>query len=152
MIEAEHLKYFINEEIFLVKDGGKTAIETAQPTNTVAEEKETYQEKTHDIIVWTQKLTDQDQALLTKMLEAIKLDWKAIHHVEGTDFTDQYKVLLFFGHASLLTDKLNKEIPLNQPTLMDDKKILASYPLSELHGNVEKKAALWNGLKALFLS
>lgn len=156
MIEPENLKYFINEEIFLVKDIKRsvTSNEMEPPTiEKVSEEKIEYSKEVHDLMVWTEKLADQDYELLKKMLGAIKLDPESIHLIqEESHFTPQFKVLLCFGNASLLSSRLNQQIPLNKLISMDGKKILASYPLAQLHGDVEKKTALWNSLKALFLA
>ncbi len=162
MIESENLKYFINEEIFLVKErqlpekpeNKNSDTETKAPEPVVAAEQEAkYDQEFHDVIVWTGTLTTEDQELLTKMLGAINLDPTNIHHIkEDNHFTDQFNSLLYFGNVTQLIKTLKKEIPFNKIVSIGDKKILASYALNELHGDNQKKMVLWNNLKALFIS
>lgn len=154
MIEQGNLRYFITEEIFLVNDGQevddvqeKEIQLDPEPAKPVA----SAPPKIHDVVVWTHELTDKDQALLVKMLEAVKLDFDKVHLIhQEQEYTDNFKILLSFGHTNFLAEKVEKEIILNDPIQSAGKSILVSYPISSLHEDVKKKGALWNGLKKLF--
>lgn len=122
-----------------------------KPEPVVTKTKVSEAPKIHDVVVWTHELTDKDRALLSKMLEAVKLDIAKVHLIsQEQEYTDHFKILLSFGHTNFLAEKVEKEIILNEPIQSDGKSILVSYPISSLHDDVKKKGALWNGLKKLF--
>ncbi|MEQ8880683.1 MAG: hypothetical protein RLQ12_13665 [Cyclobacteriaceae bacterium] len=146
MIDQENLRYFITEEIFLVEETQDHQLKSVEE-----QPQKPAPSKIHDVVVWTHELTDKDQMLLTKMLEAVKLDISKVHLIHHEqEYTDSFKTLLSFGHTSFLAEKVEKEIILNEPLQTGSKSILVSYPISSLHEDVKKKAALWNGLKKLF--
>lgn len=160
MIEQDNLRYFITEEIYLIGDSQETKLVTEEakpePTENKAEPvvtkpKISEAQKIHDVVVWTHELTGKDRALLSKMLEAVKLDITKVHLIsQEQEYTNHFKTLLSFGHTNFLAEKVDKEIILNEPFQSDGKSILVSYPISSLHDDVKKKGALWNGLKKMF--
>lgn len=153
MIEQDNLRYFITEEIYLMADSQEAELEPVEPKPepVVTKPKVSEAPKIHDVVVWTHELTDKDRALLSKMLEAVKLDITKVHLIsQEQEYTDHFKILLSFGHTNFLAEKVEKEIILNEPIQSDGKSILVSYPISSLHDDVKKKGALWNGLKKLF--
>ncbi len=160
MIEQDNLRYFITEEIYLMGNSQETKLEPAdakpEPTENksepvVTKPKVSEAPKIHNVVVWTHELTDKDRGLLSKMLEAVKLDITKVHLIsQEQEYTNHFKTLLSFGHTSFLAEKVDKEIILNEPFQSDGKSILVSYPISSLHDDVKKKGALWNGLKKMF--
>ncbi len=159
MIDQEHLKYLITEEIYLMKesttmpDQEKPPVEASPEVVTKSKEAEKKPEgnKTHEVVVWTHELTDKDKTLLSKMLGAVNLNIDSVHLIhQELEYTDHFKILLSFGHTNFFAEKTKKEILLNEPFPLDGKSILVSYPISSLHEDVKKKGALWNGLKKLF--
>ena len=153
MIEQDNLRYFITEEIYLMADSQEAKLDPVEtkPEPVVTKPQVSEAPKIHDVVVWTHELTDKDRALLSKMLEAVKLDITKVHLIsQEQEYTDHFKILLSFGHTNFLAEKVEKEIILNEPIQSDGKSILVSYSISSLHDDVKKKGALWNGLKKLF--
>ncbi len=143
MIEEENLRYFITEEVFLMHEKGGSTV----PQDEVIPDRK----KTHDIVVWTHELTDKDQALLEKMLAAVKLSLDKVHLIHHEDeYTSHFNTLMSFGNVDFIADKADKEVLLNQPFHFESKSILVSYPISSLHTDMKKKSELWEGLKKLF--
>lgn len=140
MIDEESLKYFITEEVFLINEDEETK------KDSVAEEK-----TSHAVLVWTHELTDKDQELLKKMLQAVNLDLSKVHLIhQEQDYVEDYKILLSFGHTNFISEKIKREVFLNQPIETEENNILVSYPISSLHTDVKKKGELWQGMKKLF--
>jgi len=159
MIDQENLRYLFTEEIYVVEESDTVKEEDPPPaavnppatTKPVETEKPTEVNKIHEVMVWTHELTDKDRTLLSKMLAAVNLNINNIHLIHREhEYTDQFHILLSFGHTNFLADKVEKEILLNQPLNEAGKSILVSYPISSLHEDVKKKADLWNGLKKMF--
>lgn len=140
MIDEESLKYFITEEVFLINEDEQTK-----------KDSEAKEKSGHPVLVWTHELTDKDQDLLEKMLQAVNLDLSKVHLIhQEQDYVEDYKILLSFGHANFVTEKIKREVFLNQPIETEENNILVSYPISSLHTDVKKKAELWQGMKKLF--
>jgi len=114
----------------------------------------------HRVVILVDDCSDADQALLGKILTAVKLNLNQVDLVRLADLSQMnartafsQNLISHFITFGVALQKIKLEIPLNPYQTKEIKNIrfLFSDALSELHTDVEKKKALWKALQEMFL-
>lgn len=114
----------------------------------------------HRVVILVDDCSDADQALLGKILTAVKLNLNQIDLVRLADLSQMnartafsQNLISHFITFGVALQKIKLEIPLNPYQTKEIKNIrfLFSDALSELQNDVEKKKALWKALQEMFL-
>ncbi|MDR6560876.1 MULTISPECIES: DNA polymerase III subunit psi [unclassified Arcicella] len=129
-------------------------------TATVDEVKVLHFVPNHRIVILVDEYSEADQALLAKILTAVKLNLNQIDLVHLADLSQMnartafsQNLISHFITFGVALQKIKLEIPLNPYQTKEIKNIrfLFSHALSELQHDVEKKKALWKALQEMFL-
>jgi len=114
----------------------------------------------HRVVILVDDCSDADQALLGKILTAVKLNLNQVDLVRLADLSQMnartafsQNLISHFITFGVALQKIKLEIPLNPYQTKEIKNIrfLFSDALSELQNDVEKKKALWKALQEMFL-
>lgn len=114
----------------------------------------------HRVVILVDDCSDADQALLGKILTAVKLNLNQVDLVRLADLSQMnartafsQNLISHFITFGVALQKIRLEIPLNPYQTKEIKNIrfLFSDALSELQNDVEKKKALWRALQEMFL-
>lgn len=114
----------------------------------------------HRVVILVDDCSDADQALLGKILTAVKLNLNQVDLVRLADLSQMnartafsQNLISHFITFGVALQKIKLEIPLNPYQTKEIKNIrfLFSDALSELQNDVEKKKALWRALQEMFL-
>lgn len=114
----------------------------------------------HRVVILVDDCSDADQALLGKILTAVKLNLNQVDLVRLADLSlmnartaFSQNLISHFITFGVALQKIKLEIPLNPYQTKEIKNIrfLFSDALSELQNDVEKKKALWKALQEMFL-
>lgn len=176
MTEDNYLRYFITEDIFIVKnDNNEPEVqdpadekpsapaqeapvlqqkveEPAPPVVTPTTPKPEAPASIHELAIWTPPLTSTDRELLVKILGAIKKDFNKAHLMEGINsYSPHYKTLLCFGYDKELELKLGTNLALYVPTDHASQQILCSVSPADLQADATQKKHLWEALQKMFL-
>ncbi|MFT6854607.1 MAG: hypothetical protein ACJA0X_000573 [Cyclobacteriaceae bacterium] len=164
MIENDALKYFIHEELFLVKENSSLPIMikeanqlvgTASESSLVVEEPRTpvtplAEKEHHDLVILLEKeQTAEDKAMLLKMIPAIGKSYESAKFILSNRLEMiTYNNLIAFGEFSSLT-ALNQLI-LNESIETGNRKTIKTLSIHSLHSDVQAKGRFWIGLKKMF--
>lgn len=157
MIEDQHLKYLINEELFLIEEKEGPKYKSVQTETDTVQEPEAVktdlvQDSTpHHLIIKTDPLNEQDRELLSNLLKAVGTtinDVKLIqdHNMEVPDF----ERIICFGSTSGLEPEMTEELTPNNPRTIGTRTILLASSIPSLHGNKIEKGRLWAALQRVF--
>lgn len=114
----------------------------------------------HRVVILVDDCSDADQALLGKILTAVKLNLNQVDLVRLADLSQMnartafsQNLISHFITFGVALQQIKLEIPLNPYQTKEIKNIrfLFSDALSELQNDVEKKKALWKALQEMFL-
>ncbi|MEA5424990.1 DNA polymerase III subunit psi [Arcicella lustrica] len=114
----------------------------------------------HRVVILVDDCSDADQALLGKILTAVKLNLNQVDLARLADLSQMnartafsQNLISHFITFGVALQKIKLEIPLNPYQTKEIKNIrfLFSDALSELQNDVEKKKALWKALQEMFL-
>jgi DNA polymerase III psi subunit len=147
-MSSDYLPYFITEELYLVKENvpnepvGKDNVEKPD-SNPSTEENDIQTPIHHSIIVVTGSISSEDHSLLTKVLEAVKVNIGDTHLL-----TTAPEMHITFDKMMVFDDNATQARYEPSPTKQGD--VLYSRSLSSLHSSKEEKIKLWNALKSWF--
>lgn len=114
----------------------------------------------HRVVILVDDCSDADQALLGKILTAVKLNLNQVDLVRLADLSQMnartafsQNLISHFITFGVALQQIKLEIPLNPYQTKEIKNIrfLFSDALSELQNDIEKKKALWKALQEMFL-
>lgn len=158
MIEERALKYFIHEELFLVKSDSKVLDSEADKVDLVNNSaKETVKTSTEQlkkehfdlVVLLKQSLTSADKAMLEKLIPAIKKSYNNTKFILPIDLDKiSYNNLLAFGEFTEIEEI--SRLTLNIHSQVNGIKKIRTKSIEQLHADLQAKGQFWVGLKKMF--
>lgn len=151
MIQEEHLKLFINEELFLLPgDSTSQAKEPVIPAEVedVPEAAAEIEPEiiSHPFIIITDPLNSEEAELIKKILSAVSIKYDGVHHIVGQPKAGlEFQKLIVFGNFEV-TGVGNDLYNVERTTQMS----LRADAVSKIATDRAVKTRLWNALKTWF--
>lgn len=127
------LKYFINEEIYLLND------QYAQPEQAKVEDNQ------YLVVVPVTPLSEADQEFLYKIFAAVNVAPEILKISKDHYNLEDHPLAFFFG-----TRHEHNPVNLYEATAEDSCTLVQAHSLAELAEDSDKKRLLWNVLKSCF--
>ncbi|MEQ8240940.1 MAG: hypothetical protein RIA69_17115 [Cyclobacteriaceae bacterium] len=157
MIDNEALKYFIHEEIFLIKENATFRQETSETTITektndaIVEHSKAQenQKKHYDLVVLLEETqTPADEEMLGKLIPAIGKKYSETKFILSEDWDSiSYNYLIVFGEFNI---EGLPQIAINEPRERNGTSVIRTFSMNKLHTDRQTKGQFWLGLKKMF--
>ncbi|MEM9859339.1 MAG: hypothetical protein AAF843_18435 [Bacteroidota bacterium] len=163
MNSIEALKHFITEDIYIISDkkGNSMPYGTQKEENNIVEEPKVKlplisgNSMGKVLIITPLPLSESHVQLLTKIMEAVKVDYQELGFLKIQDLPPlselvvNAEIILLFGEVSGpdVSSMVKYEV-----LHLENKAILYSESLEILGNSVEDKKKLWTALQGLFLA
>jgi hypothetical protein len=132
MQQPEFLRYFINEEIFLIDPKESTPTATAEHQAPI-------------LVVTPEPPSDEDVALLGKIFASVKIPEKHWQLSSGDYNLSQHTHAFLFGG-----DHKGADLSLYEKTTIGTCTVIRAHSLTEIATDKLKKRELWTILKSVF--